>query len=174
MINLDVLKAQEVLVRYADDFLDIDFDDVLHDVRRYVLSEEECTYIMKPTSAANNDPHVGSASHNDYPTHNIGSTTSNSSVGSPPELIDKLLFVLSTSSHRLGRFIDAIEEKYDWLAKRMRRALLDNSKDDELEAIRQQIQELRNQIPRLEALNVQRKHFVSVAIRRIRKSLDTN
>lgn len=132
MVSLAMLKAQEVLVRYTDDFQkDFDFDDVVDDVRRYVLTDAECTDILSHTQSA-------------------------------AEQIDKLIFVLSTSAHKLADFINAIEEKYYWLAQRMRSALQDDSKDDELELIRQQIQELRSRIPRLEAFNVQRKHYVSV------------
>lgn len=139
MITLATLKAQEVLTRYTDNFQrDFDFDDVVDDVRRYVLTDTECADILSHTQSV-------------------------------AEQIDKLIFVLSTSAHKLGEFINAIEEKYCWLAQRMRSALLDDSKDDELELMRQQIQELRSQIPRLEAFNVQRKHYVS-ANRRLARS----
>lgn len=135
MVTLAMLKAQEVLVRYTDDFQkDFDFDDVVDDVRRYVLTDAECADILS---------HAHSAA----------------------EQIDKLIFVLSTSAHKLGEFINAIEEKYCWLAQRMRSALQDDSKDAELDLIRQKIQELRGRIPRLEAFNVQRKHYVSVVWR---------
>lgn len=136
MLTLDVLKAQEVLVRYGDQFQrNFDFDDVLYDVRRYVLSDAECADIL--------------------------------SHASDEERCDKLMFVLSTATHRLGDFINAIEEKYEWLAQRMRLALRDVSKDGELELMRQQIEELRNHIPRLEARNVQRKEYVCVIINTI-------
>lgn len=131
MINLAVLKAQEVLVRYADSFhRDFDFDDVLDDVRRYVLSDAECSQILAHRA-------------------------------DPTQQIEQLIFVLSTSAHRLSDFINAIEEKYDWLAQRMRSALDDAARDAELVEMLQQIQELRSQIPRLEAINVQRKYYVS-------------
>lgn len=130
MLTLDALKAQEVLVRYSDQFQrDFDFEDVLYDVRRYVLSDAECADIL--------------------------------SYASENEQCEKLMFVLSMATHKLTDFLNAIEQKYAWLAQRMRLALRDVSKDEELERMRQQIEELRSHIPRLEARNVQRKDYVS-------------
>lgn len=132
--TLGVLKAQEVLARYSDLLLR-DFD--LEDVRYDV-----CPFVL---TRAECDDILG-AQH------------------SAATRIDKLIFVLGASAHKLDTFINAVAQKYAWLAKWMRMALRDESNDGKLETIREQIRRLRSQIPRLEALNVSRMSYVSVGV----------
>lgn len=83
-------------------------------------------------------------------------------IESGAEQNELLFFHLSLNPDKLIAFIEAISEKYKWLASLMKRSMQDDSDRDELLAIRHKIAVLHSQIPRLTDYNVHRLKYVRI------------
>lgn len=74
---------------------------------------------------------------------------------------EQLFFYLTIDPYKVNEFIQAIKEKYKWLADSMLRSLQDESNQDELKTIQLRIRELHSHMPRLTDYNVHRMKYVS-------------
>lgn len=73
-----------------------------------------------------------------------------------------LFFYLSLDPLKVNDFIEAIKQKYKWIAQPMERSLKDESNTNDLKDILKKIRVLHSYLPRLTDYNVHRMTYVSI------------